>query len=265
MIAPPTPYQRSIGDAVLCANARGIADLRMSGCSKLLFARNPDRVDAISINTSGGLTGGDRLSLTVRAEPAAQICVTTQAAERAYRASEGVARSVNTLEAATNSTLFWLPQELILFDGASLDRELRCELAESARFLMVEPVVFGRKLMGEQIRALHFHDRVAINRAGKPLYRDASRFDGDMTNHLVGRAVAQGAGAYASLLYVAPDAEACHAWVCDHLPPLGGAALLGKDVLVLRLLATDSFELRRSLLPLLDHLTNDTLPASWRL
>ena len=49
------------------------------------------------------------------------------------------------------------------------------------------------------------------------------------------------------------------------LPDTGGATLLHPDVLYLRLLAADSFEMRKTLLPILDRLTGDGLPLAWRL
>ena len=41
--------------------------------------------------------------------------------------------------------------------------------------------------------------------------------------------------------------------------------LLQDDLMVLRMLAADGFVLRQSLLPVLDRLTENTLPTSWRL
>jgi len=49
------------------------------------------------------------------------------------------------------------------------------------------------------------------------------------------------------------------------LPATGGASLLGPDMLVIRLVAADGFGLRQFLLPLLDQLSGNTLPVSWRL
>lgn len=217
------------------------------------------------INTSGGLTGGDRLDIEAQAGAKSALTLTTQAAERAYRAKSGMARVRNALTVAEDAMLSWLPQELILFDGARLMRELHVDLAVTARFLMVEPVIFGRAAMGEQLRDVVFHDRIRIYRAGQPLYFDGTQIAGDLSKTLSSPALAREAGAMTSLLYVAPDAE-------SHLTPLraimgreGGVSLLRPDVLALRLLAPDSHLLRRALLPALDRLTGDRLPTSWRL
>jgi len=260
---------RAIGRGTLSAKRRGDASvidgLRTSGCLKLLFPPKPDRCESILINTAGGLTGGDRLDLSVTAGPGAHLAITTQAAERAYRAQSGRARVSSDLAVGAGGTMFWLPQELILFEGAALERRLTCDLAPDARLLLVEPVVFGRALMGETLRDVAFRDRIEIRRGGRPLYRDQIRFDGDVARHLARPAIADGAGAIASLIFVAPDAEALLPAVRALLPATGGASLLHPDVLVLRLLAEDSFALRQSLLPVLDLISQDRLPASWRL
>ena len=47
------------------------------------------------------------------------------------------------------------------------------------------------------------------------------------------------------------------------LPDTAGASLIGDDMLVARFLAIDSFELRRSLLPVLIRLKGGPLPRTW--
>jgi urease accessory protein len=69
----------------------------------------------------------------------------------------------------------------------------------------------------------------------------------------------------AALVLVAETAEAALAPVRARLPETGGASLLAPDVLTLRLLAPDGEGLRRALLPILDLLTDDSLPRAWRL
>lgn len=230
---------------------------------KALFPRSSGALEAIVINTAGGLTGGDKVALAAEAESGASLSITTQAAERAYRAASGFATADSVLTAQSGAQINWLPQELILFEGAALRRSLRIELATDARLLMVEPVVFGRAAMGEVLRDVSFHDRIEIYRNGLPLYMDALRLDGDLVAQMA--RLAKGAGAMASLVFVAPQAETHLSAVRAMLPETGGASLLHPDLLALRLVAEDGFELRGALLPILDRLSGDTLPTSWRL
>ena len=240
--------------------------LRQEGALRALFLRRAGPVEAVMLNTSGGTTGGDRLSVEAEALGGAHLRLTTQAAERAYRSSSGPsARIRNRLRVASGARLDWLPQETILYEGCDLDRRLTLDLAPGARALIVEPVIFGRAAMGERLRGARFRDRIEIRREAAPLYIDAQRFAGDVTAHLDRPAVAAGAAAMAGVIFAAPEAEAHLGPLRAALPDSAGATLIGPDLLVLRLLAADGFALRAALLPVLDRLTNGTLPASWRL
>jgi len=257
---------RARGAVRIVAGARGLEGLRQEGSLRALFPRGRIGVEACLINTAGGITGGDRFSVSATARAGARLILSTQAAERAYRAQPGqTGRLEVSLSAEPGAVLHWLPQETILYEGCALDRTLRISLAREARLLMVEPVLFGRMAMGEALRAARFHDRVEITRDGAPVYLDAVRLEGDIAAQLARPAVADGARAMAALVLVAPGAEAHLAPVRALLPATGGASLLGPDMLVLRLLAPDAMALRRSLLPVLDRLTGDTLPTAWRL
>lgn len=244
-----------------------LKDLRQSGSLKLVFpAIHRADAEAVIVNTAGGVTGGDRFNIGADLGEDTELTLTTQAAERAYRAQPGeVADIATTLTVGAGARLQWLPQELILFDSAALCRRLYIELAQDARLLMVEPMVFGRAAMGERLNSVTFEDRIRITRDGAPLYLDGMTLRGDAASHLACPAVAGGASAMASLVYIAPDAPAHLSHIRALLPETGGASLIGEDMLVMRLLATDSFEMRQSLVPILDHLSQNTLPTSWRL
>lgn len=250
----------------LVAGKSGLDGLRQSGAAKALFPRGRPHLEAILINSAGGITGGDRFRVEARAGSGSRLTLTTQAAERAYKAQPGEVGAVSTrLTVEAGARLDWLPQELILFQGAALERRLHVDLKGDARLLMVEPLIFGRRAMGEVVTRAVFRDRIGIDRDGRPLYRDGLRLEGDLARGLSKAATGCGAGAAASLVYVGPDAGAHLDPVRAALPDTGGASLLAPDVLVLRVLAEDGFHLRRALLPVLDRLSGDTLPTSWRL
>jgi urease accessory protein len=245
-----------------------LVNLRQSGSCKLVFPRThrPD-VEAILVNTAGGVTGGDRFDIAADVGTGATLTMTTQAAERAYRAQiSEVGRIITRLNVETGARLHWLPQEMILFDHCALRRSLSISLAPGARLLMVEPLVFGRTAMQERLTNIRFQDRILVTRNAHPLYRDGMDLHGNVAAHLARAAIANGAGAMASLVFVAPEASAELPRIRAMLPPkTAGASLIADDVLVMRLLAPDSFELRKHLIPMLDHLSQNTLPMSWSL
>jgi len=260
---------RAVGSVMMstktAAGRSALEDLRQSGAMKALFPR-PDTaaLQAIVINTAGGVTGGDNFTLTARAGENSHLSLTTQAAERAYQAQpEQIASVSNRLFASRGARIDWLPQETILYESCAMRRQMSVELDEGASLLLVEPLVFGRAAMGEVLRHGSFSDRIDIRRKGQPLYLDAMTLQGDIAGHLASSGVAAGAGALATVVYVAADAERHLAPVRASLPEMAGVSLIQSDLLVARILAPDSFALRQSLIPIPKHLTNDALPRSW--
>ena len=268
--ATPLDQPRAIGRAMVSSkmSPRGsvIDGLRQAGALKLLFPRQAQALEAIIVNTAGGITGGDRLDIEATAGPDTTLTLTTQAAERAYRAQPGQTGRLRTrLHVEAGATLNWLPQETILYEHAALRRSLRADLAPRARFLMVEAILFGRRAMGENLQSAMFRDRIDIWRDGQPLYRDGLRLDGDIAATLDRPGIAGGARAMASLVWVAPEARGALNTIRDLIGRAGGASMVREDVMVLRLLGEDGYALRRCLVPVLDRLTQNTLPQSWRL
>jgi urease accessory protein len=279
-ILPPegsSRAQRAIGTLLLHSKAQAgsgasvLSDLRHSGCLKALFPRGPaDRLSAVFVNTAGGITGGDDLRIAGRVGGDSHLSLTSQAAERIYRASgTAPARVSTTLSVAAGSRLDWLPQETILFDAARLDRRLRVDLEGDARCLLVETLVFGRTAMGETVHQLHLSDRIEVWRDGTPLFIDRMRLYGDAAAHLARRATGGGAVTLASvLLATAPDSQEAAAHleaIRADLPAGAGISLIRPGLLFLRLTATDSFNMRRTLLPLLAQLNDGPLPRTWML
>ncbi|WP_371056495.1 urease accessory protein UreD [Rhodosalinus sp. K401] len=240
--------------------------LRAQGSLRALFPRGARGVEVCLVNTAGGLTGGDRVAVEATAGAGATITLSTQAAERAYRAEPGSeARLDVRLAAGPGARLSWLPQETILYDGAALARRLHVDLAGDARLLLVESLVFGRAAMGERLRELRFRDRIEIRRDGRLAWLDAVRLEGCAAELLARPGVAAGAGAMAALVYAGPDAAAQLGPLRAAFGASGGASLVEDGLLAARVLAPESHALRRALLPALDRLTGDSLPKAWRL
>lgn len=262
---------RARGELMLSAKAAPhgnvLSDLRQAGAFKVLFPRpRAKALDAMFVNTAGGVTGGDRFNLSARAEAGSELTLTTQACERAYRAQPSETGVIRTrLQVDAGARVNWLPQETILFEGCRLDRALRVDLAPDARLLLVEPLIIGRAAMGEEVRDGHLQDRIEVTRDGHPIFVDSIRLSGDIAAHMDRPAIGNGARAMASVLFVAPEAEAHLDTLRDMLPATGGASLIKPDILFLRVLAPDGHALRRTLLPVLDRLTGQALPICWRL
>src|SRR5581483_10052621 len=94
-----------------------------------------DPLEAVIVNTAGGIAGGDRARFDLDVGPAAGVVVTTAAAEKVYRSTGPAADVAITLKAGAGAALSWLPQETILFDRSRLSRSIEADLAGDASLL----------------------------------------------------------------------------------------------------------------------------------
>lgn len=246
-----TVHQRARGELLLAFKRRDEASvldrLRQDGCLKARFPRleNGRWTGVVTLNSAGGVAGGDRLTTSVVAGAGTSVMVASQAAERFYRALPGsVSHVTNAITVEDDGALEWLPQETILFDGSALRRRLTVDVARTGWFLGVESLVFGRTAMGEAVRQVAINDLIELRRAGQMVLHDRIRFDGDAAAALGRRAVGAGACAVAMLLLVAPEAEAVVAALREALAPFEAGASAWNGMLVARIVAADGACLR---------------------
>jgi urease accessory protein len=227
---------------------------------KTLFQKAPLRVlfpldagagasSAVLVTTSGGLAGGDTLAVNIETEEGARAVVTQQAAEKIYRSLGETCRVRIGLRAAAASWLEWLPQETIVFDGARLDRLTRVDVAEDARLLAGEIIVFGRSAHGEQVRNGLLRDGWRVYRGGQLVWADALRLAFDRHGPLSSAACLAGAAAVATLIYAAADARVLLEWAREIVAPLDCDGLrigvtMVSGLLLVRWLAMDALALR---------------------
>ena len=263
--------QRAAGrleaEFAVSAGRTRVRRLHQAGCLKLRQPRPlPGRAEAeaVLINTSGGLTGGDRLQQALAVDKGAALTLTTQACERVYRAASDHAGVATRLVAGPGASLQWLPQETILFDGGAVRRTLDVDSAPDARLLLAESVILGRRMMGETVRTGLFRDRWRVRRDGRLVFADDLAFGPAVEETRRRAASLAGDAAFATALYAAPDAERRLDAVRGLLGPSGGASLVG-GVLVARLTAPSGLDLRRRLIPVLRTLAGGALPLVWSL
>ncbi|MGA7486340.1 MAG: urease accessory protein UreD, partial [Xanthobacteraceae bacterium] len=140
---------RAIGRVALAVGASAGATrrsrLREEGSLRVRCPGPPAaELEAVIVNTAGGVAGGDRLTFEFAVGPGARLVVTPAAAEKVYRTLAPDATIGVKLSVGTGAALAWLPQETILFDRARLTRTIDIDLAENAELLLAEALVFGR-------------------------------------------------------------------------------------------------------------------------
>jgi len=267
------PRQRSRGrvhvEAALFGGASRLKDLAEAGALRARLPRGGVGLEAVVVNTAGGVACGDRFELSATARAGAHLVVATPAAEKVYRSDGPVAQIAVALTAEAGARLEWLPQETILYDRARLERRFSVELAPDSRFLAFEALALGRLAHGDVMGEGRLCDQWRVRRGGRLVYADALRLDGDLGALLARPAVAAGARALATLLYVAPDAEArleqargllagpADAGGCE----AGASAWSG--LLAVRWLARDIATLRRDATSFLMGFRGAPMPRVW--
>lgn len=237
-----------------------------AGALRVRFPNAADKavLEAVIVNTAGGMAGGDRFDIDVAVEAGARLTVTTAAAEKVYRSlGPGTEVSVK-LDVGSGGALAWLPQETILFDRVRLRRMIDVDLAHDADLILAEAVVFGRSAMGETVLQGHLFDHWRVRVGGALVFAETLRLDGFVAQHLAQRAVASEGVAIASVIKVPADesgAAAVRDIAKDFVGEVGVSAW--NNLLVARLVARDGAALHRDLVGVLTALHTTPLPRLW--
>jgi urease accessory protein len=257
---------RSAGRIALSVAADGGVTRRRQvyedGPLRVRFPNAAPRVlEAVVVNTAGGIAGGDRHALDIAVGGGASLSVTTAAAEKVYRALGPPAEIAVKLSAGAGGQLAWLPQETILFDRARLRRRFEVEVAPDARLLMAEAIVFGRSAMGEAVQEGALTDHWRVRQGGRLVFAENLRLDGAIAKLLSEPAVAGGGIAIATVLAM-PGGQA----MVDRARAQSFCGEVGistwNGLAAARLCAKDGAVLRRDLVTIIAAL-GGTVPRLW--
>jgi urease accessory protein len=262
--------------------AEGYCQIVLSGSEKGtrimdVFQRSPIRVlfpraggaaieEAVLVNTAGGIAGGDRLECRVTALGNASIAVTSQAAEKVYRALREPARIATKLKACETAKLAWLPQETIVFNWAQVSREIEIDLSSGAELLALEWLVLGRAAHGEEMGGGLITDTWRVKKDGRLIWADTFRATDEIFPHLDRKALLSDCKAVATLLYFGPDLDTRLEFFRNVSSSLGCqcAATLVSGLIILRFAATASSDLRLALRSFLQQFSRELGPGPFR-
>ena len=242
------------------------ARVHEAGSLRVRFPNGMSRatLDAVIVNTAGGMTGGDRFDIDIAVGAGARLTVTTAAAEKVYRSLGPDTQVGVKADIGPGGALAWLPQETILFDQVRLRRTIDIELARDAKLVLAEAIVFGRSAMGEAVLQGHLFDRWRVRIGGALAFAETLRLDGAIAEKLAQRAIAAERVAVASVLKIPGDdgaVAAVRAMEKDFAGEVGVSAWNG--LAVARLVAPDGAALRRDLIGVLTALGAGPLPRLW--
>lgn len=268
----PIIRQRAFGQASVRLGLRGpvtcLQDLGQAGSARAMLPRSaPDWPEVVFLNTSGGLTSGDRIGFSLGLGDGAKAQATTQTAERAYLALEGPASLTVAMTAGAGANLVWAPQETILFEGSDLERRTEVDLGEGASCLMLEMVVLGRRAMGERPKAARLADRRRVTLRGRPLWVEQLRLDQGALAMADGAAVLHGGAAFATLAFLGTGRDAAVDAVRAVPVPQGVTAGVSgwNGRCLMRAVAAEPWPLKLYLGAVLARLTGRPLPRVWQM
>jgi urease accessory protein len=246
-------------------------------CIVDLFQRSPIRImfprtrsdaieEAVFLNTSGGIAGGDRLESAVTALTDVSIAVSSQAAEKVYRALDEPARIATKLKACESARLAWLPQETIVFNFGRLNRQTEIELSSGAELLALEWLVLGRAAHGEEMIGGYILDSWRVKKDGRLIWADSFRATNEVFPNLHRKALLSDCNAVGTLIYFGPDPETRLEFLRDIAPSLEChcAATSVGGLIIVRFAATVSYELRLALRSFLHQFNQELGPGPFR-
>ena len=238
------------GQIVVSGSEKGtsIMDVFQRSPIRIMFPRTGGSAmeEAVLINTAGGIAGGDRLEYSVTALANASMAVTSQAAEKVYRALDEPARVKTKLKASEAAKLAWLPQETIVFNWARLSRETEVELSSGAELLALEWLVLGRAAHGEEVVGGHITDSWRVKKDGRLIWADSFRVTDEMFQHLHRKALLSNFKAVGTLIYFGPYLDRRMEFLRETAPSLGcyrGATSVG-GLIIVRFAANVSSDLK---------------------
>jgi len=238
--------------------------LHESGSLRVRFpSPEGEGLSGVFVNTAGGVAGGDRFDVEISAGAASRLTLTTAAAEKIYRTSGQPAQLNIALRVAAGAHLGWLPQETILFDRARVMRRFDIELDDTASLLLCEIVVFGRAAMGERMEQGEFVDRWRLSRAGRLIFAETVRLDGDIAAKLARPALTRGGTAIGTAL-ILPGDEALVERLREAAAPFAGEVGISawNGFAMARFCAQDAAALRADMMAVLAR-TGAALPRLW--
>jgi urease accessory protein len=201
-------------------------------------------------NVSGGLLGGDDLSLSVCVRSGASVQLRTTGATRIYRPRKDAASTVqrNEITVGENALLEYVPDAIIPFADARFSQRTSIELAPGAGLFWWEIFAPGREARGEIFEYDLLETKTDVVAAGRLLAAERIRLEPQ--EHSVPSLGRLGPYRYWSTFYICRVGLCVNDWLATEQrlrevaakltrpgETLWGASTLAEDGLVVRCLA----------------------------
>ena len=259
--------QRSNGKIDIELSNNNFKKIFQSGCCKIL---NPNSYnnnnELVLINTAGGITCNDNIEINTLIEKS-ELSICTQAAEKIY-AGFGDPAKVEINIILNNSSLYWLPKELILFNNSKLERKININLVNNSNLIFCETTIFGRKAMSEEINNLSFFDQWKININSSLKHFEAINIKGSMNDNYNNNYSFANKSSLSTILIfgeIIHQLEPELRNIIKNIEKHYCEMTKFDDKIIIRSLADDNYELKKTLNYIMKNIIYDKLPKSWDL
>ena len=238
-----------------------------SGCCKILNPKNYNEFkELVLINTAGGITCNDNIDINANINNS-KLSICTQAAEKIYAGIGDPARVEININ-LNNSTMYWLPKELILFDNSKLRRNININLSGNSNLIFCETTIFGRKAMSEKIKNISFSDQWKIYSNSSIKHFEAINIKGSTIDNFNNNYTFSNQSSLSTILIFGDIVHQLESVLRKVKKNLGNhycEMTKFDDKIIIRCLADNNYDLKKTLNIIMKNVINDKLPKSWDL
>ena len=238
-----------------------------SGCCKILNPKNYNEFkELVLINTAGGITCNDNIDINANINNS-KLSICTQAAEKIYAGIGDPARVEININ-LNNSTMYWLPKELILFDNSKLRRNININLSDNSNLIFCETTIFGRKAMSEKIKNISFSDQWKIYSNSSIKHFEAINIKGSTIDNFKNNYTFSNQSSLSTILIFGDIVHQLESVLRKVKKNLGNhfcEMTKFDDKIIIRCLADDNYDLKKTLNIIMKNVINDKMPKSWDL
>jgi urease accessory protein len=114
------------------------------------------------VNPSGGLVGGDHVSVEAQLHAETHVLMTSPSANRVYRSLSEPARQEIRLSVGPDARLEWLPEVTIPFAGSRFRQSIHVDLAPGATVILWDAMASGRVARQERWAFASIENEICI-------------------------------------------------------------------------------------------------------
>ena len=259
--------QRSNGKIDIHLSNNNFKKFFQSGCCKILNPNSYNKNnELVLINTAGGVTCNDKIEINALVEKS-KLSICSQAAEKIY-AGIGDPAKVEININLNNSSLYWLPKELILFNNSKLDRKININLLNNSNLIFCETSIFGRKAMSEQINNLSFFDQWKININSSLKHFEAINIKESINDNFNNNYSFANKSSLSTILIFGEIINQIEPELRNIIKNIENPyceMTKFDDKIIIRSLADDNYDLKKTLNYIMKNIIYDKLPKSWDL